>query len=100
MKATYKRLRDGDWGVRVEGAASPGQTVLVEKSDGTAERRTVSRVLWSGKDYKSKAQVSICAIMQKPERRSRFSAGRCSGCGGTLEMWMDGYAVGLCDDCA
>ncbi len=56
MKATYSKLRDGSWGVRVEGTVSEGASVTVTKKSGESKSETIRRVLWSG------GGISLCAI--------------------------------------
>jgi len=55
---TYTKLRNGSWGVRVQGSVSAGQTVTVAKRDGSTKTETVGRVLWTGQG------VSLCSIAQ------------------------------------
>ncbi len=43
--ATYCRLEDGSWGLRVEGNPIVGSSVVVRKKDGTKASETVGRVL-------------------------------------------------------
>lgn len=56
MNATFAKLRDGSWGLRVKGQVSSGQSVTVTKKSGGSEVKTVGRVLWSGDG------VSLCTI--------------------------------------
>lgn len=58
MSATYTKLKSGNWGVRIEGAAQAGQTITVTKRDGSTKSETIERVVWSGNG------VSLCAIRQ------------------------------------
>jgi hypothetical protein len=67
MDGTYTKLKDGSWGVRVQGAASAGAVVTVTKKDGSTKQETVSRVLWQGDG------LSLCTI-RTTERKS-------GGCG-------------------
>lgn len=63
MKATYTKLRDGSWGVRLEGGPLPaGSTVTVTKRDGGQKQETIKAVVWSGKDKHTGAEVSVCSI--------------------------------------
>ena len=54
--ATYKRLSNGDWGVRVEGTVRPGEFVTVRTKSGTTKREKIQHVLSTNDG------VSICAI--------------------------------------
>ena len=60
MAATFTKLKNGDWGIKVDGKAKEGTVVTVTKKDGTSSQETVAKVIWSG------SGVSICAIVQKP----------------------------------
>lgn len=46
--ATYTKLKSGDWGLRIIGAAGAGATVTARKRDGSEKTVTVGRVVWSG----------------------------------------------------
>jgi hypothetical protein len=49
MEATYTKLRDGSWGLRVTGGApEPGAAVTVRKQSGETKTETVGRILFSG----------------------------------------------------
>ena len=54
--ATYAKLKNGDWGVRVQGVTTVGATVQVTKRDGSSKTETIAKVLWSGEG------ISLCAI--------------------------------------
>lgn len=56
MTTTYTKLRDGSWGLRVQGQATDGQQVVVAKKDGARKVETVGRVLWRGEG------VTLCSI--------------------------------------
>jgi len=53
---TYTKLKNGSWGLRVQGAAAKGDKVTVTKKDGSTKVETISAVLWSGEG------VTLCAI--------------------------------------
>jgi hypothetical protein len=100
--ATYTKLKNGEWGIRVEGTVRKGDLVTVTKKSGQTKTETVAKVLWTGNG------VCLCAIRRKAsyETRQSFarsparrSSGCCAECGTLLERWMDGYAMGLCHDC-
>lgn len=48
LKATFQRLRNGDWGLRVQGDAQPGDQVLTTTKAGKSQRMTVGEVVWRG----------------------------------------------------
>ena len=54
--ATWTKLKSGEWGVRVEGKATAGQTVTVTKKSGETQTVTVGKVLWTGNG------VSLCTV--------------------------------------
>lgn len=62
MSATYTKLKDGSWGVRVSGKASRGAALDVTKKDGSRKSEKVRKVLWTGKDEKTGAIISLCSI--------------------------------------
>jgi hypothetical protein len=72
---TYTKLRDGSWGIKVQGTASAGQTVTVTKRDGSSKAETVARVLWAGDG------VAICSVANKgaSSGRSGYSGRRSGG---------------------
>lgn len=69
MSATYTKLQDGSWGVRVPGSVQvvAGMRVTVAKKDGTTKPEIISRVVWSGKG-RDGAAVHLCAIEQQGQR--------------------------------
>jgi hypothetical protein len=72
MAASYAKLRDGTWGIRVDGTAAAGQSVTVSKRDGTTHTEVITRVVWAGNG------VSLCAIAQR-EREGSTRSGSGSG---------------------
>jgi hypothetical protein len=92
MEASFAKLRDGSWGVRVKGGIPrPGEVVRVSKRDGSGDQAKIDKVLWQGDD------VAICSIVPKAESKpavsssfrareggSRTRSGRCVDCGGPL----------------
>lgn len=54
--ATYTKLKDGSWGLRITGAVNAGATIAVQKKDGTTKKEVIAKVLWAGEG------VSLCAI--------------------------------------
>lgn len=65
MPATYTKLRDGSWGVRVIGAAvTAGQSLTVNTKAGEAKSETIDRVLWSGDG------ASICSVVARKRQPS------------------------------
>jgi hypothetical protein len=47
-RATWTKLKSGDWGVRLEGLGKPGQSVQVEKKAGGSSTVALDRLIWKG----------------------------------------------------
>ena len=45
---SWGKLRDGGWGVYIEGRASPGESVVVNKRDGSSSTVVLGRKVWEG----------------------------------------------------
>ena len=97
--ATWQKLKDGSWGVRVAGSAKAGESVRVTKKSGESQEVVISRVVWSGDG------VTLCSVGQASSTGTSRSTSRhrggCKGCGGAIvnaphHRAMDGY----CGDCA
>jgi hypothetical protein len=68
MQATYTKLKNGDWGVRVPTeSVSDGQSVVVAKKSGETKTEIIARVLWRGNG------VALCAI-EKGARTGSYSS--------------------------
>jgi hypothetical protein len=60
-EATYARLPDQTWGIRVPGPTpSIGKVLIATRRDGTTERVKVTRIVESGTDRRTKKPVSLC----------------------------------------
>lgn len=46
---TFSKLRSGDWGVRLEGDAEPGDRITVKKKDGSTTSAKLVRRVWNDK---------------------------------------------------
>jgi hypothetical protein len=80
MAASYTKLHNGTWGIRVKGSTSQGATVEVTTKAGVVKTETVQRVLWSGNG------TSICAITYTPRASKGASRGKWTGCAcGSIE---------------
>lgn len=77
--ATFTRLRDESWGLRIVGPlpVDPGQTVRVTKKDGTATTERVGEVVWSDGKGVTLARVARVATPASP--RPAHAGGRSSG---------------------
>ena len=69
MKATYTKLKDGSWGVRVEGITKPEGNITVTKKDGTSKEETIKTVVWSGNG------VYLCSIVPTSNARPSYVRG-------------------------
>lgn len=45
---SYSKLKNGDWGVRLEGSAQPGQIVNVATKAGQIKPEKLGRKIWEG----------------------------------------------------
>lgn len=62
MNATYGKLDDGTWGLRVEsGVPGIGGEVSVTKKDGTVKTEVVGSILWQGITRSGK-RGALCTI--------------------------------------
>jgi len=94
---TYKKLRDGSWGVLVAGSAPElGDPVTVSKRSGERKIEVIARILWVG-DGKA-----ICAIV--PTRREGRGREMCANCDDypavTEAVDSSGITAGVCRMCA
>jgi len=100
-KATPAKLRDGTWGARVQGTATPGTEIEVTTKSGKTWRATVTRVLWTGDG------ITLCATQSldraqnsedgRPTYRGRPYGRRCPT-GGNCSSFA-GYECGSCPEC-
>jgi hypothetical protein len=59
-KATWTKMRDGNWGLRVEGDVKAGDVVLACTKSGKKTRESVGSVVWAGNG------ISLCTLGEKP----------------------------------
>lgn len=83
--ATYTKLRDGSWGVRVEGSVpKAGTTVTVSKKDGSSKTETLARLVWSGNGI----SLWATAAPKTPQAGRRRPVGDCDDfCQGCPRCW-------------
>lgn len=80
--ATFAKLRDGSWGLRVAGAVSPGEVVTAVTKDGRREEKRIGLVLCQA----TSTQPALCSIADSTARsassatRRSGSRGRRTGC--------------------
>lgn len=92
--ASYTKLRDGSWGVRVEDAVAAGQIVEVTTKAGAKKTETIGRVIWSGNG------VSICPVTatgRSANGKSIFGKRTCKT-GGNCSSFGNGRSCGA-EDC-
>lgn len=87
--ATYTKLKSGEWGIRIQGAATKGGQVTVTKKSGETKVETVDRVLWSG------SGITLCTIGHSAHSKS----GCCVNCGDHLDRWEISHGVRRCAEC-
>lgn len=54
----------GEWAIRVEGEAQPGDRVMTVRQDGRRQTLVVRSVLWKGRDNYTGRQISLCSFSQ------------------------------------
>jgi len=104
--ATYTKMRNGAWGVRVAGVATVGQSIVISKRDGSSKAETVGVVLWTGiaQDGRQASLVTIAptARSSAPYRNTVHYGGRNGGY--TRRGQPCGYpgctGKNFCDDCS
>ena len=62
--ATFTKLRNGSWGIRIDGKPEPGAQITVKKKSGETEAKVIDRVIWTGPDRKTGQPVSICSVKE------------------------------------
>jgi len=89
MSASFKKLNDGNWGIRVIGTApTAGATVVVKKLDKTTSAVVVDAILFSTVE-KGEA-VTICSIKQTARKATASARGGSSGFRGRRACKTDG----------
>ena len=61
--ATYAKLKNGDWGVRVQGVTTVGATVQVTKRDGSSKTETIAKVLFANFSQLSDVRRAVLCNM-------------------------------------
>lgn len=92
--ATFTKLRDGTWGLRVPGIAREGQSIRVKKKGGEVKTETVGRVLWKGDG------ISLCTIgtqssQSTPRRRRPGGRYECDECGEIVNPGSECWETGM-----
>lgn len=68
MKATPKKLRDGTWGVLVQGKPKSGDVVTVVTKGGKTWQAHIALVIWSNDE------ISICSTAKKEQSDAELEA--------------------------
>lgn len=74
LNGRFSKLKDGTWGVRVEGMADPGDKVFVTRQDGRKQMVVVDRVQWKGKDNYTGMFVSLCSFVANRKNAKKLKA--------------------------
>ena len=83
---SYTKLKDGSWGVRVEGTAQTGQSVQVTTKAGAVKTERVASVLWTGQDKHSGKTMSLCSVLARAHSGGSYAAGTRAPHGRTCPM--------------
>lgn len=59
---TFSRLRNGDWGAKIEGRGFPGGRAILETKSGGKKPVTLGQQVWKGQDQYGKGYVEIWTI--------------------------------------
>lgn len=62
LSATFTKLRDGSWGMRIQGEAGPGDRVVTTRQDGRSQVLTVGEVVWQGRDRATGSTITVATI--------------------------------------
>ena len=95
MEASYTKLKQGGWGVRVTGGAVAGLSkgaktkVLVTKKSGETKIE-MTKVIWIGDNRYGDGKVALCSIV-----RDFRDSGNGNGGGGDYRPERPGY----CSEC-
>lgn len=86
-KASYTKLKTGEWGLRVQGKVTPGEKIVVTKKDGSTKEEEVGQVLWSD------STVTLASLVPKPQefRRRKYE---CEECGDIVQPGTQCWETG------
>lgn len=84
MNATYTKLRDGSWGIKLTGVSGTiPVSVLVTKRDGSTKQERIAKVLWRGDD------AMICSLESKQKTHQNYGGTgyrMVKGCGACRQL--------------
>lgn len=99
MQATPTKLRNGNWGAKVQGTATEGSTITITTKKGKSWTATVSKVIWTGNGVSIVATDSVGRSSGRRGYRRGDGGPRgsraCYMCG---SYYCDGARGGLCED--
>lgn len=83
MKATWKKLKDDSWGVRVvdDAPVNPGEIVSVTKKDGGVQEVEIDRVVAKFRNDDG-TTASLCTVKQRERKGPQGCSCNCSACKG------------------
>jgi hypothetical protein len=100
MEASFAKLKDGAWGLRVTGGTpTSGQTLRVVKRDGTTVTKRVGKVVWSSRG------VTLTTIDENGNGRDVYSGATSQSQAKSSSTPQPQYRpavnrkAGYCDDC-
>lgn len=62
LKATFTKLKNGDWGLRILGEASTGDRVVATRASGQSQTLTVGGIIWKGRDRDTGQLITVAEI--------------------------------------
>lgn len=90
MNATYTKLKDGNWGLRIQGVTDNlhVNAVTVTKKSGEVKTEHVDRIVWRGNG------IMLATIAREPRRMSRLDREdqECELCG--KNKYTCGHCIG------
>ncbi len=88
MTATYTKLKDGSWGVRVTGTPShEGRVITVTKKDGSAKQEALGPRVWEGNGVQLLRINSGYRATKSSARRTGCSCGSLEGVPRASDCW-------------
>ena len=74
-KVTYKKLTNGDFGLRITGFTPvEGQVVEVQTKSGKIQKETVGKIIWQGQDkFEPGVYAFLCSIAPKKNKEAKPS---------------------------
>lgn len=92
---SWGKLKDGSWGVYVEGAAVPGSSVLVHKRDGSSSTVVLGRRIWQGNGKMLFAVERDAGGSHSRRRRGPGGSYECEECGDYVRPGTSCWETGM-----